>query len=405
MTPDGDTPLVRQAEVDALASALREAGVFALDVEFISEERYVPALALVQVAWEVSGVVEAAAVDPLRTDVRPVAELLAADEVTTVMHSAQADLALLAHEFGVAGHGIVDTQIAAAFLGMGEQIGYAPLVHRVLGIEVDKAGQFTEWLRRPLDADQVQYALDDVRHLLPLWHTLEEMLDERGRTEWVVEESAALADTWAARTPPEEMYRRVRGWNSLRPRQQGALRALAAWRERESLRLNRPPSRLMNDRTLLEVARRSPLDTDALRSIRGMPEGVVRQSGHAILTAVREGVDRPVEADEGRRAPSTRAQVWSGMLAGLVQAYCRDAEIAARFVAARSEIDALAEWWSDGDRSREPDLPMLHGWRRTLVGEHALAWLAGRTVIRSDETSPLGIRIEAVEPPPAEERD
>jgi len=395
--PNDDAPLTRQSDVDEAVRAIRVAGTFALDLEFMSEERYVPALALVQVAWEAEGRVEAVAIDPLRVEVRPVADLVADAAVTTVMHSEQADLALLAHEFGVAGRSIVDTQIAAAFLGMGEQIGYAPLVQRVLGISVDKAGQFTEWLRRPLTYDQVQYALDDVRHLLPLWHALERMLDERGRDEWVAEESAALAETWAERTPPEEMYRRVRGWNSLRPRQQGALRAIAAWREREALRANRPPSRLINERTLLEVARRSPLDLATLGAVRGMSDGIVRQHGAAILTAVREGIENPVETDETRRVPSTRAQVWSGMLAGLVQAYCRDAEIAARFVAARSEIDALASWWSDGDRTREPDLPMLRGWRRSLVGEPALAWLAGRTVIRADETSPLGIRIERVE--------
>ena len=396
MPINDDTPLTEQAAVADAVRSIREAGTFALDLEFMSEERYVPALALVQVAWQSDGRVEAVAVDPLRVDVRPVADLVADATVTTVMHSEQADLALLAHEFDVAGRAVIDTQIAAAFLGMGEQIGYAPLVQRVLGISVDKAGQFTEWLRRPLTHEQLEYALDDVRHLLPLWHALERLLDERGRLEWVAEESAALAETWAARTPPEEMYRRVRGWNSLRPRQQGALRAIAAWREREALRLNRPPSRLINERTLLEVARRSPLDLATLGAVRGMSDGVVRQHGAAILAAVRDGLEDPVESEEARRVSSTRAQVWSGMLAGLVQAYCRDAEIAARFVAARSDIDALADWWSDGDRSREPDLPMLRGWRRALVGEPALAWLAGRTVIRADESS-LGIRIESVD--------
>ena len=105
-----------------------------------------------------------------------------------------------------------------------------------------------------------------------------------------------MAGVWAERTPPEEMYRRVRGWNGLKPPAQGALRALAGWRERESLRANRPPSFLMNDRSLLEIARRRPRDEAALRDVRGLGAGTVQRHGRAILRWIEEGSADPPEA-------------------------------------------------------------------------------------------------------------
>jgi ribonuclease D len=239
-----ESTVTAPAEVARVAAELRAAGTFALDLEFMSEERYVPELALLQVAWIADGVPTAVAVDPLAVDARPIAELVAVPSIVTVLHSGQADLVAAARTLWVAGAAIVDTQVAAAFLGMGEQIGYAPFVQRTLGLPVDKGGQFTEWLRRPLSEDQLRYALDDVLHLLPAWDSVREELLERGRFEWVLEECERLARGWSERLAPEEMYRRVSGWGTLRPRQQGALRAVAAWREREALAVNRLPSRL-----------------------------------------------------------------------------------------------------------------------------------------------------------------
>lgn len=390
------------AEVALVADELRTAGAFALDLEFMSEERYVPELALLQVAWHSNeksrsngggGEAIAVAVDPLAVDASPIVELVADPSVVTILHSGQADLSLLRARFGVAGAAIVDTQIAAAFLGMGEQIGYAPFVQRTLGLSVDKGGQFTEWLRRPLSADQLRYALDDVLHLLPAWQGVEQELRERGRLEWVLEECTRLAKGWSERAAPEEMYRRVSGWATLRPRQQGALRAVAAWREREALAANRPPSRFMAERTLLELARRPPRTVDALRDVRGVTDGVARRYGAEIIGALLDGEQRPVDSEEAPRTLPPPAQAWAGVLGGLVQAHCRDADIAARFVASRSDLEAVALWWFEGDHAQEPDVPVMRGWRRELVGEVVLRWLRGTMGLVADAESPFGFRL------------
>ncbi len=390
-------PITDSARARQVGDAVRRAGAFCLDFEFVSESRYVPELCLVQVAWGDPGAPNLAAIDPLAADPRPVLEAVADPAVETIFHAAQADLALLAQRFDLAGRNVYDSQIAAAFLGLGDQIGYAGLVSSLLGVTLDKGAQFTDWCRRPLSEEQLRYALDDVRYLAAAWPELRRRLEEAGRLAWVEEEAERLAASAASRTPPEEMYRRVKGWNRLRGRALGALQALAAWRERLALEENRPPSWILQDRSMIEVARRVPSDERELRAIRGVKGGTVHHHGAEILRAVRDG-SRTAPAGEARDRPlPDRARSWSVLLAGLVTARSKEAGIAPRFVATRDEVEALVRWWVEGDRSGEPPLPVLSGWRRALAGEALLGWLQGETSIAIDEASDAGIRLAAGE--------
>ena len=244
-------------ELDEIVERVREAGSFAFDLEFVPEGRYIPELALVQVAWGDPDDPELAAIDPLEVDVTPFADLVADEGIETLVHAAQADLAILAGRYEVQGSAVRDTQIAAAFAGHGDQIGYAALVQNTLNVRLHKGSQYTEWLRRPLSRKQLAYALDDVRYLGRVWGELYARLDGE-RLAWAIEECEQLAATAWRRPTPGESYRRVKGWSRLNARERGALRELAAWREREALRGNRPPSRVLNDRSMLELARTGP---------------------------------------------------------------------------------------------------------------------------------------------------
>ncbi|GMU41026.1 MAG: 3'-5' exonuclease [Chloroflexota bacterium] len=393
-TAEPAPPLISDpSEVASIASEIARFGSFSLDLEFMTEGRYVAELSLVQVGWGDPESPNVAAIDPLKVDARPVVDLVGDPSVTTVIHSAQADLALIGAVFQVRGRNVVDTQIGAAFLGFGDQIGYGALVERMSGIHLDKGAQFTEWSRRPLSDEQIRYALDDVRYLPSAWRRLHEDLATRGRLDWVREECDRLAETWAERIPPEEMFRRIRGWNALRPRQQGALRALAAWREAEALRSNRPPAWLVNDRTMLEIARRPPNSLDELRAVRGMGEGTAARYGQAIIEAARRGMDEPPPAEATPPRLPNLGQSWPAILSGIVQARCREASIASRFVATRREIDDVIAWWLVGDRSQEPDIPLLSGWRREMVGADILEWLRGETAVVVDPDTEAGLSI------------
>ena len=385
-------------EVDEIASRIRAAGSFVLDLEFVPEGRYIPELGLVQVAWGDPDDPEVAAVDPLEVAIDPIAELVGDADVETIAHAAQADLALLAGHYEIRGATIRDTQIAGAFVGFGDQIGYAPLVDRVLGVRLRKGSQYTEWLRRPLSRQQIDYALDDVRYLGRVWSELRARLEAHERLPWVVEECDRLAATAWRRPPPDESYRRVKGWSGLGRRAQGALRALAAWREREALRNNRPTSRVLNDRSLIELARSEPSDDGGLGAVRGVDAGLVRRHGAALIEAIEQGAADPPEREPARAPLPPAGDVWAAALHALVRARALEAEIAPRFVGPRSEIEAVVRWWLEDDRAAPPPLPLLDGWRRELVGDAILEWLRGDSALVVDPESEAGIQLEPRSP-------
>jgi ribonuclease D len=385
-------PVTDLAEVEDIADAIADAGSFCLDLEFMTEGRYVPELSLLQVSWGDIEDPTVSAIDPLAVDVEAIVELVEAPDIETIVHSAQADLALLGGKFDARAEHLVDTQVAAAFLGMGDQIGYGPLVQRVTGIELDKGAQFTEWSQRPLSLEQLSYALDDVRYLPRIWRHLRADLEARDRLDWVDDECNRLADVWAQRPDPEEIYMRIRGWNALKPSSLGALRAVAAWRERESLHHNRPPSWLMNDRTMLELCRRPPRHERDINEVRGMGNGTAQRYGRDLIKLMHDGSDNPPPAPpKAPRLPKV-GQAWPAIISGIVQTRCREVEVAPRFVATRSDTDDVISWWLVGDHDSEPDIPLLTGWRRELAGQDVLDWLAGRTTIAVDD-SEAGVRI------------
>lgn len=391
--PSPSTVVTHQARVAEIVREIEAAGAFALDLEFVSESRYVPELCLMQVAWGDPEAPELAALDPLEVDCRPVADLVASERVETVFHAAQADLALLAYRFDTVPAAVYDTQIAAAFLGLGEQIGYANLMASLLGVEIDKGHQYTDWCRRPLSPEQLSYALDDVRYLGRAWTLMRRDLEEAGRLDWVEEETELHAAQSSTRIPPEERYKRVKGWNRLKGKQLGALRGLAAWRERLALADNRPPSWIVGDRSLLEIARHRPDTPGALGRIRGVKEAVIQRHAKDILQAMAEGEANPPERERRGQAPPDQVKSWSVLLAGIVTAKARQAGVARRYVATRDDVDALARWWAEGDRSEPPKLDVLSGWRYELAGASLLGWLSGETSIAVDDESEAGIRL------------
>lgn len=391
--PQPQPPVDDPAAVAEIVAAIRAAGAFALDLEFASDGRYVPELCLVQVSWGEPDDPEVAAVDPLAVDAAPLAELVADPGLPTVLHAGQADLALLAEVFGVTGRAVRDTQIAAAFVGVGDQIGYAGLIAALLGVELDKGAQFTRWCRRPLAPRQLRYALDDVRYLPAAWARLGERLAEAGRAGWVEEECERLAADAAERRRPDELYLRIAGWDRLKPRSLGVLRAVAAWRERQALATNTPPRWLLSDRAVLELARRLPHDPRGLRGIRGLDDRVRQEHGEAVLAAVTAGAAEPLAPPKRSPPLPERAQSWVSVVWDLVQGRCRDAGVAPRFVASKSDAETLVRWWLAGGGPDEPELPLLAGWRCELAGETALDWLAGRVAVAADGDAESGLRL------------
>src|SRR4029078_3375013 len=123
---------------------------------------------------------------------------------------------------GAALRGLLDTQIAAAFAGLGPSLSYAALVKTLLGVELAKHETRTDWLRRPLSPDQLRYAAEDVEDLPALAAELHERLRALGRV------AGGLGDARACARGAGVGARGCRGARHARRRHAGSGRRLAA---------------------------------------------------------------------------------------------------------------------------------------------------------------------------------
>jgi len=381
--------LVDSDKVRALAERAAPTKVVALDLEFVSEGRYIPDLALVQLGFVEDGQIVACAVDPQCTSIQPILELVTDPQVTVVAHAARQDLALLSSHFGIRCTSLIDTQIGAAFVGLGEQIGYARLAKEMVDVDIDKGPQWTDWAKRPLSDRQIRYAIDDVRHLLPCWDGLRERLSKKGRVAWVEEESEVLAGIAATPRDPAEAYRRVGGGNALRGEKLGALRALAAWREETAVSLNKPPSWLLPDGAMVDLSRRRAKSEKDLQKVRGIGAATARKYGGEILARLEAGASAPPTSAPPRQSLAGREQALVAVVMGLIQSRCIEEELPVRFAGTRSDAEDLVSQVDRG--STEETVSLLSGWRRELIGADAAAWLRGELALSCSPSSPGGI--------------
>lgn len=365
------------AGLQDLVASIAQADWVAMDTEFMREKTYFPRLCLVQIATPD----HIACIDPSAlSDLGPLAELLHDPNVLKVFHSASQDLEVLYLVTGRVPAPVFDTQLAASLLGYGEQVGYGNLVQAVLQIELDKTQSRTDWTRRPLSAEQLAYAKDDVRHLVVLYTRLSGELEALGRTSWLDPEMAALTQPDLYQPRPEEAWQRVSGHKRLKPRELPVLREIAAWRENEARRLDRPRRWIVNDELLLLIARTRPQDLEALSQLRGFPKALGSEPSRQLLLAVQRGVDTPREdwpALAPRAKPLTEAEeVIVDVAMALLREFARRQKIGPELVGSRRDIVALLR--------SDQDARLATGWRHQIAGRELLHWLEGSSLLRCD---------------------
>ncbi len=362
-------------ELAALCARLATAEFVTVDTEFMRERTYWPELCVVQIA----GPDDVAVIDALAPglDFGPLYALFDDERVTKVFHAARQDLEIFLLRSGRLPKPLFDTQVAAMVAGFGDQVGYDALIAALTGESIDKAFRFSDWSARPLTPQQIAYAAADVTHLRRAYAKLRARLERTGRLAWVAEEMAALSDPATYRLDPEEAWQRLKPRSTNR-RFLAVLRAVAAWREREAQRLNIPRQRVMKDETVLEVAAQAPSDVAGLLRARGFPRSLAEgRSAAALLAAIAQAKALPEDAlptAEERRNGARASPALVALLKVLLAAKCEEHDVAQRLVASAEELDRLAV-------EEHADLPCLHGWRRTVFGEDALALKSGKVAL------------------------
>jgi ribonuclease D len=354
----------RPDEAAALARDWAGVGRLAVDTEFVRESTYSAQLCLMQV----SDGERVACLDMLALDgPGPFAELLADPAVRKVFHSARQDLEVLNEHLGAVPGPVWDTQVAAAMLGYPDQVGYTQLTGAELGVTLPKDHARTDWSRRPLSDEQLRYAAADVLWLLPLAERLENELERLGRLDWATCESAALCDPGLYAFDAAGAWRRVKGAGQLEGAALARVAALAAWREEEARRCNRPRRWIIKDEAVLALAERNPATRDTLARLEALPPSLLHRHGETLLCLLRDAddTDPPAKPAPARLEPAQDRL--AKRLMGRLRELAEHHRVSAPLLATRKDIEALVL----GQR----DLPLLQGWRRELAGEELLGIL------------------------------
>lgn len=366
-----------QAHFEGLLARLAAEPRYAIDTEFHRERTYFPKLALLQFATPT----ELALVDPLAVDVRSLGDLFASSTVA-VFHAAQQDLDVLTHACGAVPARIYDTQLAAGFIGYGTP-SLVSLLQGELNVSVAKGDRLTDWLHRPLTADQQTYAAADVAHLLALQDRLDRQLHALGRSEWVVAACAELRDRPASGTVPEDAWLRLKDTRALKAKARGVAKAVAAWRERRAMSIDVPVRQVLPDLAVLGIAQRQPTTVAELARSRGVDERHTRGTiAEQLLGAVRDGLSSGAvlpsadgdDVDRQLRPAMMLVSAWVNDLA-------RRQRLDPALLATKADLNALVR----GDA----DARLAHGWRAALIGNGVTELLAGRAALSFDRAGGL----------------
>lgn len=348
-----------QKDIDDACRHLADEAVIGVDTEFLRVRTYFPKLALVQLSTTDA----IYCVDPLvdGMELGSVWGILADPGIRKVMHAARQDIEVLLHTAGVMPGPLFDTQIAAALLGYGDQVGYARLVEAEYGEALPKSVQRTDWTRRPLSDAQLGYAENDVRYLIPLYESLSARLKTLGRFEWALADFERVLDPALYEADPEEAYQRVGRGAHLAPRAQHALKRLCAWRERVARGRDLPRHWVVDDETLASIAAREPQSVEELKRVEGMRRDVLHRDGRAIIAHLRQPVQDGGPLWARRRSLTPEQKATRLALIEVLRARAAELGVAESVLATRSDLDRLARG--------APVEKLITGWRWEAVGQ------------------------------------
>ncbi|MCH2596225.1 MAG: HRDC domain-containing protein [Pirellulales bacterium] len=376
------TPTITESnELAQLCQQLESAELIGIDTEFVSEDTFYPDLCLIQVSTQDHcTVIDAGAVQ----DVKPFWELLTQGDHVTILHAGREELNFIMRSVQSVPKRLFDVQIAAGFCSNEYPSAYGSVVSKFLGHKPAKGEQRTDWRKRPLTAAQINYALEDVRYLIPLYNQLVNLLTERDRLSWFEEEM----DSWQAEVAQaldRRDWRRVSGIGKLGPRNLAIVRELWNWRYEEAIKRNQPQKRLLRDDLIVELAKRKVDNPDQIMAIRGMERSSVKRKANELAECVRRGLEAPPERmpRSPRKNIPPQHNLLGQFVAPALGTICRRAEIAASMAGTASDVRELVAHHLGYSQDQEQKLPTLaSGWRSELIGSVIYELLDGKKSIR-----------------------
>lgn len=392
--------LSKPKEIEALAAELSKHSIISFDTEFIRENTFFPVVELIQVATDTdSWLVDA---QPFRIGrpgasageygvegIRPLLNIFQDKKILKIIHAAQGDQECLATAFNVVASPSMDTAIAASLCGYGDGIGLGNLLKTVLGVSIKKGHARTNWSVRPLPDQLHEYAHADVETLVAAGRKLIAELEKKGRKEWAMEQSAKYEEMSLYEPDPDGLTDRLAKGGKLDLKGYSALVELMRWRETRVRQLNLPRRWVADDQVLIDLANVRPKDMAHLSAFRGLNKGELKNSGEAILEALKRAQEAP-KTDRPARGPRLeQPSAQEARVLDLLQAYVailadRHA-IAPKHLMTASQLLPLLRAKAQSPQDWVTQKILTEGAVR-LAGDEIWAFLHGKRALSVDST-------------------
>lgn len=365
-------------KLSQFCDVLSKQNFITVDSEFIREHTYYPKLCLLQIGYDG----DAAIVDPLAKDMdlSPFFAILDNQNIVKVFHAGRQDIEIFYNLTGKIPNNVFDTQIAAMVCGFADNIGYGNLVQSITGVELDKSCRLTDWSIRPLDKNQLVYALHDVTYLVDCYKFLYDKMEKNGRLDWIKEETACLCNKNCYCIKSDEAWMRVKH-NIHSQHFLSALKYLAEWREERAKKYNTPRSGILKDDVLLNIASSFPKTIEDLKQVRNLKSEIIKgKLGAEIMETLQFARQHPISAELCRQdrkkdisVPNHEQSLFE-MLRMLLKIKSQEHGVSARLIATDADLRFII-------LNQPQNTPAMQGWRFEVFGADAQKLCRGKLAI------------------------
>jgi ribonuclease D len=359
------------AELRTLVKDLSKQTSIAVDTESNSLYAYHEQVCLIQFSTlETDYLVDPLALD----DLAPLKKIFSNPEIEKVFHAAEYDLICLKRDFDFSITNIFDTRWAVRVLGY-KRDGLDGILGEKFDVKVNKKYQKSNWGKRPLTPEHINYARLDTHYLLSLKDMLQAELEEKGLLQLAREDFERACDVEMPTAKPA-LWERMANNHGFTPRELTILKAVYECREGIAERLDRPPFKVMGNKQLFNIARLSPQHPDELLGL-GLSSRQVRRWGRAVLQAVEKGEKAPIVKPQQPERPDEAFLSRLDALKNWRKTTARRMKVESDVVLPRPLMESIAE--------RAPhSLPELSellsdsSWRMARFGPQILKAVKGR---------------------------
>tara|TARA_B100000513_G_scaffold193834_1_gene121771 strand:+ start:211 stop:1071 length:861 start_codon:yes stop_codon:yes gene_type:complete len=234
-----------QEGLNFLDEELSKTNILGLDTEFDWRTTYFPKLSLIQITANSKLFL----IDCLDVDASKILKkYLENNSYLKVFHSVRSDATVLSKCLNINTLNVFDIQVADRLLQNSDVRSYGKIVKSFLGIELKKSETNSNWLKRPLSDNQIQYAFEDVDFLLEIYSSQKKKLKKQGNYNEVLsksEQEATLGNASLKKLRLKKLKKKL----SLKDQK------IFLWREEMAEKDNVPPTYIVKDKYLKKLSK------------------------------------------------------------------------------------------------------------------------------------------------------